>query len=350
MTWREIEADELQKLRRRKIIDVRSPCEFAAERIPAAINVPLLDDDERAQVGTSYAKDGEIVARRLALRIISPKIPAIVDRILELKSQDSSLVVHCWRGGLRSEAVVSFLAIVGIDTWRLKGGYKAWRRHVLSRFEANDYNFPSYILHGQTGTGKTEIMLQLSRLGAQVLDLEKLCNHRGSVFGDFGLGEQPTQKNFEGELFEQIESFDQRPVFIEAESRKVGKLMVPDVILKRIQSGRKILVTCPIKARIQRLMDDYLPIINEQFLEQTLEVVSSLKERIGKEAVMQIRKLTEQGKLQEALELLLVQYYDPMYNKHIEQNQPFDLTVVGNNPVAAAKRIYEWSMKSNVTA
>src|ERR1700733_9709669 len=134
MTWREIEADQLAKLRRPILIDVRSPCEFAAERIPGAINIPLLDDEERATVGTIYANEGEVTARRRALSLISPKITAIVDSILALKSRDSALVVHCWRGGLRSEAVATFLAIVDVDCWRLRGGYKAWRRMVLNDF------------------------------------------------------------------------------------------------------------------------------------------------------------------------------------------------------------------------
>ena len=161
MTWREISPEQLCDLKNALVIDVRSPCEYLLESIPQAVNVPLLSDDERAQVGTVYKQEGEVPARRLALRIISPKIPQIVDAILALRTQGVSLVIHCWRGGLRSEAVVSFLTIVGIDCWRLTGGYKAWRRMVVHDLEGAGFEFDPVVLHGQTGVGKTEIARRL---------------------------------------------------------------------------------------------------------------------------------------------------------------------------------------------
>ena len=127
MTWRELTAEQLYTLRDPLVVNVRSPCEFASESIPGAVNVPLLNDEERAEVGTTYVQIGEMVARRVALKLISPKIPDIVDRILTLRRSGQPTVIHCWRGGLRSEAVASFLAIIGIDCWRLTGGYKSWR-------------------------------------------------------------------------------------------------------------------------------------------------------------------------------------------------------------------------------
>src|ERR1700733_13478917 len=196
MTWREINVERLLSLKDALVIDVRSPCEHAAERIPDSTNVPLLSDQERKTVGTVYAEQGEVAARILALRLISPKIPEIVDQILALRVSGSSIVVHCWRGGLRSEAVASFLTVVGVDCWRLTGGYKAWRKHVINDFARDEYQFMPVILHGRTGTGKTAILKQLQDCRLHVLDLEALCHHRGSAFGALGLAEQPTQKNF----------------------------------------------------------------------------------------------------------------------------------------------------------
>ncbi len=165
MTWREQSADRLFELKDPLIIDVRSPCEFKAEYIPNAVNVALLQDDERAVVGTTYAVEGEMVARRQALKIISPKIPDLVDRILELKKPGQHIVIHCWRGGLRSETVASFLTVVGIDCWRLTGGFKAWRKTVINDFAEDKYRFTPIILHGRTGTGKSDLLCALEKTG-----------------------------------------------------------------------------------------------------------------------------------------------------------------------------------------
>ncbi len=342
MTWRELSPEQLCDLKNAIVVDVRSPCEFEVESIPGAINVPLLDDAERAEVGTIYKVEGEVPARRLALRMISPKIPRIVDAILSVRTQGSSLVVHCWRGGLRSEAVVSFLTIVGIDCWRLTGGYKAWRRMVVHDLEGAGSAFDSVVLHGQTGTGKTELLAQLTTSGAQILDLEALANHRGSVFGGLGLGGQPTQKNFEAALWEQVRRLRSGPVFIEAESRKVGRLALPDAVLNCIQEGRRVLVTGSVPVRAARIWSEYAPVFNEEVLAEAVAALEKLKERLGKKRVEELVALFESGKVQDAIEILLVEYYDPLYETHIKRNQPYELIVDGDHPQVACAELMEW--------
>ena len=345
MTWRDVDAEDLAKLRAPIIVDVRSPCEFIAERIPGAINIPLLTDFEREQVGTAYARDGEVVARRLGLKYISPKIPEIVDRIIALRQKDSALVVHCWRGGLRSESVASFLSIVGLDCWRLKGGYKSWRRMVLNQFKLDAYPFKAIVLHGRTGTGKTDILRELKKLGAQILDLEELASHRGSLFGGLGLSNQPTQKNFEGALWQTLHKCGAGPLFIEAESRRIGQLTLPDFIMNRIEHGHKVMINGSLASRVSRLIGMYMPLENARSVEEASTILNSLTDRLGKQNIAEFHEYAAQGKIAVLVEKLLQLYYDPHYDKHILKSQPFDLELSCDDSSEAAEAIFEWAKK-----
>lgn len=253
--------------------------------------------------------------------------------------------------------MASFLAIVGIDCWRLKGGYKAWRRLVLNDFARGDFpglkNF--VVLQGRTGVGKTEILEALERLGAQVLNLEKLASHRGSFFGGLGLSAQPTQKNFEGELWEKIVSMNNTPVFVEAESRKVGRISLPDWVLNGIANGRQVLITDSTANRRQRLLGQYLPFTtvgahgdepgggDENLVAEALKHISLLTDRLGKQNIARILELSAAKDYGEIVELLLELYYDPLYDKGIGAQRRFHLTVTGEDSGDAAEKIWNWS-------
>lgn len=343
MTWREISPDQLNRLRDALVIDVRSPCEHEAESIPGSVNVPLLSNSERDEVGTIYKNQGEVIARRQALRIISPQIPDLIDRMLALRKAGQPIVVHCWRGGLRSEAVASFLSVIGIDCWRLTGGYKAWRKQLLTELDAGQYEFIPVVLDGFTGVGKTEILAELARIGYQVLDLEALANHRGSVFGGMGLGAQPTQKNFDALLWLELRKFAKEPVFMEAESRKVGRLSLPDCVFSRIVSGHKVLVTGTLQARSHRIVADYAQTMTSDGEANAVRLLHILKERIGARRVAEIEELARAGDLIGAVEILLVEYYDPLYSRQIKRDLPFQLEVDGDDVPAAAHAIAQWA-------
>jgi tRNA 2-selenouridine synthase len=345
MTWRELAPEQLYSLREPLIIDVRSPSEHSIEFIPNSINIPLLENDERAHVGTVYAGQGEIEARRLAVKIIAPKIPAIVDHILSLRRSGQTVVVHCWRGGLRSEAVSSFLSLVGIDCWRLTGGYKAWRQFLLAEFRADRFEFETVILQGQTGVGKTDVLLELERQRLAVVDLEALANHRGSVFGGVGLGEQPTQKNFEAALWTKLRDLPNKTVFLEAEGKKVGKLPVPDFLFKRMLGGKRVLITGSIDARVERIFREYSLKYGESFevLEQAFARLEQLRERLGAKKIDEMKRLVLAGQGREAVKMLLVEYYDPMYDKQIARFSPYHLTVNGDDVHEAAREIANWN-------
>jgi tRNA 2-selenouridine synthase len=346
MTWREITPENLNALKNTLVIDVRSPGEHEAERIPNSVNVPLLSDVERAEVGTIYKEQGEMVARRHALKMISPKIPLFIERVDELRQHGNAVVIYCWRGGMRSESVASVLSIAGIDCFRLTGGYKAWRGQVVADFENDAYPFQPAVLHGLTGVGKTEILAALATRGQQVLDLEAIANHRGSVFGGLGLGSQPTQKNFDAALWQHMRAIPPNSVvFLEAESRKVGSVRLPDCVLKRIEGDRSILVTGSVQKRAERIAADYLHPSRspETELGRGLALLDRLKERLGGKLVLQLKDLIAAGEILEAVKVLLVDYYDPLYSRQIERNAPFELEVNGDDVEAAAEQIAAWS-------
>jgi len=359
MSWREISPEQMYSLREPLIVDVRSPGEHAAEYIPGSINVPLLSDDERVVVGTIYKQEGELRARRLALNLISPKIPAMVDEILGHRKAGQTIVVHCWRGGLRSEAVSSFLAIVGVDCWRLIGGYKEWRHFILKQFEEDQYQFHPIVIDGRTGVGKSEILSALASMNEQVLDLESLANHRGSAFGGLGLGTQPTQKNFEAYLWMELRNFEPGCVFMEAESRKIGKIGLPDFLMKKLAHGRRILVTGSVASRVERIYRQYLGPAGDgssngdcnrgeenscsELLIDAVKRLVNIKERLGAKRLAELEELAKDRQYRTAIELLLIHYYDPLYDKQIKQHEPYELTVDGDDTTAAATTIANWS-------
>ena len=349
MAWRELTPQDLYGLRHPLIIDVRSPCEFAEERIPGAVNQPLLSDQERAEIGIIYKQEGEMNARRHSLKFIAPKIPTILDEVLALRKHEETVVIHCWRGGLRSEAVASVLSLAGINCMRLSGGYKAWRAHVLAELSNDIYPFDPIVLYGLTGTGKTDILEELQTLGAQVLDLESLANHRGSTFGGIGKGKQPSQKNFEADLWTRLRKLDSsKPVFIEAESRKIGRISLPDSILNRIKSGKAVLVEGSLEARTERILSAYWQCQDSDAataLQEAFSLLDMIKVRVGKKKCDHIRSLATQGQLSEVIEMLLVDYYDPLYRESTKKTQSFIATVSGDDAKASAKVLFELSQK-----
>lgn len=343
MAWRELSPRDFNALKSALVIDVRSPCEHAAERILESINIPLLSDGERAEVGTIYKQQGDIPARRYALQIISPKIPSFVQEIASLKRHGVPVVVYCWRGGMRSESVASVLSIAGLDCLRLTGGYKAWRATVLEDLAA-PLPFQTVVLHGFTGCGKTELLAELAKRGAQVLDLESLAVHRGSTFGGLGLSEQPTQKNFDAALWATLRQFKDGVVFVEGESRKIGRLAVPDRLHERIHNCEPILITGSLARRAERIAQDYLRSTadgQEKGTASALKMLESIKPRLGAARTQEIANLALAGRIIEAVTILLEEYYDPLYSRQIDKYSPI-LTVNADDVPAAADEILRW--------
>ncbi|MFD1882246.1 tRNA 2-selenouridine(34) synthase MnmH [Paracoccus pacificus] len=296
------------------VIDVRSPGEFAEDHLPSAINLPVLDDAERAQVGTIYKQVSAFDARRIGAAMVAANAARHLATVLSDRGGGWRPLVYCWRGGQRSGAFSTILEQVGWRVSRLQGGYKAWRQLVTQRVEQRGFDAPLIVLDGNTGSAKTEILSRLAARGIQTVDLESLANHRGSLFGHMP-GGQPAQKLWEGRLALAVERLDPaRPVVVEAESSRIGDLMVPRAIWRAICDAPRIRLAVPAAARAAHVAHVYrAEMADPQAILGPIEALSKLHpaERI---AEWQAQALS--GDWARLAQGLMQDHYDPRYEKH----------------------------------
>ncbi len=296
------------------MLDVRSPAEFADDHLPGAINLPVLNDEERARVGTLYVQS-PFEAQRLGAALIARNVAHHLDTVLQDKSKQWRPLVYCWRGGMRSGAMAHILAQVGWRVTRLDSGYKAYRHHVLAELATLPARYDWRILCGPTGSGKSRLLQALAQQGAQVLDLEQLASHRGSLLGNLPLQPQPSQKWFESTAWDAMRRFDpQRPVFVEAESRMIGTVRVPGELLASMRAAHCIVIDAPPSARIALLMEDYAHFLHDPaLLGQRLALLTELH---GHQTIARWQAMAAQGdQWQPLVQELLVKHYDPAYQR-----------------------------------
>ena len=237
-----------------EVIDVRSPAEFAEDHVPRARNHPVLDDAERAEVGTLYKQVSPFESKKRGAALVSRNIARHLEETFRSRDRGWRPLVYCWRGGKRSGAMTHVLREVGWQAAQLEGGYKAYRREVVAQLESLPRRFRYVVLCGETGSGKSRLLEALGALDAQVLDLEQFAAHRGSVLGNLPATPQPAQKMFETRLWDALRALDPAaPVFVEAESKKIGQIQVPDALLETMRSGHCIRIEAPLEARVQFL-------------------------------------------------------------------------------------------------
>jgi len=328
---KEIDIQEALNLKNAIFIDIRSPEEDEEATIPGAINIPLFDNEERAEIGTIYKQISPELAKLRGLEIVGPKIAILVKEIKE-KSGDRLPIIFCWRGGHRSKFFSYILNFMDIDNLRLIGGYKAYRRHVHAFF--SDADLPrTIVLYGNTGTGKTEIINELIKRQIPAVDLEQIANNRGSVFGSVGLGTQPTQKNFEALLHKHLSEGRDRYVFVEGESKRIGRLVIPTMFFEKMQKGVKVLIYADLETRVKRIVETYLQNYwQDPERRKELELaVSRLKQRLGQERVLHLLNLLETGALDSFARILIEEYYDQVYGFPNQPDRGFDYCVSSNN-------------------
>jgi tRNA 2-selenouridine synthase len=309
-----ISIDDFLKLRKQlPIVDVRSQGEFQEGHIREAINIPLLTNEERVAVGTDYKQKGPNEAIKTGFRLVGPRLQDIVNEA-EGVAQGNELLVHCWRGGSRSNNFSQFIGMAGMKSYTLKGGYKAYRSLALESFKKP---FQIVLITGCTGSGKSEVLRELKAQGEQVLDLEKLANHKGSAFGGLLMPPQPTTEQFQNELFEEILSLDiNRRIWVEDESIAIGKIFLPADFWKTMHESPLVQMDVPKGVRIQRLVHEYGPADREEFL----TIMGKIVKRLGGQHYNTAKEKLLQGDMASTIDLLLT-YYDKAYLQSIEKRK-----------------------------
>lgn len=325
------------------VIDVRSPAEFRQGHIPGAHNIPLFNNEERAKVGTDYKQIGRQAAIRQGLEIVGPKLSSFISETekilcskLPTEAYTATVLIHCWRGGMRSANFAWLLNLYGIKTHTLIKGYKAYRNYVLQTFERD---MDLIVLGGETGSGKTEILKKISEAGERVICLESLAHHKGSAFGALGEKSQPTQEQFENNLAHELMKPPPlttsptgngeggrgilEPIWIEDESRTIGTCQIPNPLWKKMKQAPIIRVKVPTEKRIERLMNDYGSFSKEQLA----ACIRKIEKRLGPQNAKLALEELDKGNLCSVAKITLT-YYDKAYNHQHEKRNFKDVFFV----------------------
>ncbi|HAD04409.1 MAG: tRNA 2-selenouridine(34) synthase MnmH [Desulfuromonadales bacterium GWD2_61_12] len=302
------------------LIDARSPAEFAETTIPGAVNVPLFDDLERAEVGTLYKEAGKKVALKRGMELVAPKIPALIAMVEAASGERRGpVLVFCWRGGMRSRALTTFLELAGITARQIEGGHKAFRALVRDFFERGEWG-RLLVLRGLTGVGKTRLLLRLQQEGYPVIDLEGLAHHRGSAFGYLGLPAQPSQKAFEARLWDALRRVPAAGYALaEGESRHIGRLILPQRVHQALQVETSLWIEASLDYRVAVVLDDYPAC--EELQEAFLRPLQLIRPRLGGEAHDRLVGHLQAGRWAELARELMVLYYDPLYDHTCPDNR-----------------------------
>ncbi len=325
----------LEKAGQVPVIDVRSPGEFAHGHIPGAFNIPLFDDAERAKVGTRYKRAGRDAAVLTGLELIGPKLASFVKQSRKL-SADGEVLVHCWRGGMRSASFAWLLQTAGLRVaGTLQQGYKAFRQEVLHAFEKP---LPLVVLGGQTGSGKTEILHHLREQGEQVVDLEGLAHHKGSSFGAIGEAPQPTVEQFENELFDVLRLLDpERRIWLEDESATIGTVRIPHPFFAQMRRAPVFFLEVPKEERIGRLVQMYTG-CDDMLL---ADAVERIHKRLGGQHHARALQALSRGDYATVADVTLT-YYDKAYLFGLakrDANAVHYLPIAGLTPAETAERL-----------
>lgn len=295
------------------IIDVRAPAEYAEDHMPGAISLPVLDDAERARVGTIYKQVSPFDARKIGAALVAKNAAIHLQGPLADKPGGWRPLVYCWRGGQRSGSFAVILQQIGWRVETVQGGYKSWRHLVVDALYDAPFPCPVVVLDGNTGSAKTDVLKLLPERGVQVLDLEGLANHRGSLFG--GMGDQPSQKAFEGQLALALARLDpSRPVVVEAESAKVGECRLPPKLWRAMVDAPRIAIAAPRAARAEYLTRAYADLVADR--ERLDAIVASLRPLHAADVIAGWRAMVAAGAFTALADSLMERHYDPRYGKH----------------------------------
>jgi tRNA 2-selenouridine synthase len=301
------------------LLDTRSPSEFELDHVPGALSTPVLDDDQRATIGTIHSQRGAFEANRLGAAWVAGNVGRHIEERFQDRPRSWTPLVYCWRGGQRSNAMATVLARIGWSVRVLEGGYRAYRRQVLLDLGRRPEQCRLIVLAGRTGSAKSRILEALSRQGCQVLDLEALARHRGSVLGGHPDAPQPTQKWFESMVWNEIRRLDpSKPVFVESESKKVGQLHIPDALIQAMRQSPCVHIEVPASIRASFLITEYAHWTNNRAgLLQQLDHIAPLH---PKQRITDWKQLIDAGDWPAFVENVLIDHYDPSYDRAMDRN------------------------------
>lgn len=290
------------------IIDVRSPAEYEQAHIPGALNLPLFSNEERELVGTIYKQKGKVKAVTAGLEIVGPKLVTFTKFALSLKSE--SILIHCWRGGMRSASMAWLLETVGLKCNILTGGYKSYRKYIREQLET-PYNI--ILLGGFTGSGKTDLLKILDKSGNQIIDLEGLAHHKGSAFGAIGESPQPSTEMFENILYKELSKLDSsKPIWVEDESRNIGRVFIPEPFWLQMRQSPLVVIDATFEQRVERLMRDY----GGYQTESLKASIQKIEKRLGYDKCKLALEACENNNIKTAAQICLL-YYDKAYNSQL---------------------------------
>ncbi|TKB96344.1 tRNA 2-selenouridine(34) synthase MnmH [Pedobacter cryophilus] len=327
----------LEKAKTTIVVDVRTPLEFQQGHIPGALNIPIFTNEERVIVGTAYKQQGRQPAILLGFELTGPKWAEFIKEAEKL-APDKKIMVHCWRGGMRSGAMAWAFDLYGFEVYTLKGGYKTFRRSGIDAFSNN---YPFTILSGSTGCAKTKTLQEMKALGEQVIDLEDLAQHQGSSFGSMGKMIQPSQEQFENLLGLELQRMDlSKPIWLEDESVTIGKRVIPKPIWEQMRKAPIIKMEIPKEERVNFLNEDYGS-LDKDFLKES---VLRIAKRLGPLETKLTLQAIDEGRMKDFINQVLV-YYDKTYQKGLNNRAVLNLQTIGLekiNPKENAKAILKF--------
>ncbi len=319
------------------VVDVRTPAEFAQGHIPNAINIPLFSNEERKVVGTIYKQSGKQDAILRGLDIVGPKMSGFVKQARGI-AINNEILMHCWRGGMRSGSMAWLFETAGIKVKLLKGGYKAYRRFIRAQFEKD---IKVFVLGGKTGSGKTDILKEMAKSGHQVIDLEKTAHHKGSAYGAMGQGQQPTSEQFENNLGKEWIKLDfSKPLWLEDESKMIGSVSMPEPLYQKVRNNPVVFLEIPKPIREKRLVKEYATFDHELIRAAT----ERIKKRLGGLNVKLALEALDKNDYQTVASILLI-YYDKAYLKGLgvrDQAKVFSLEIEEDDPEFNAELILNY--------
>jgi tRNA 2-selenouridine synthase len=295
------------------IVDVRTPLEFDEDHLPGAVNVPILTNEERVEIGTIHNRIGPREARMRGLELTCGRFADMVRQVID-HAQVRPVLVYCWRGGLRSRSMAILLEATGQRVFQLAGGYKSFRNHVNDYFQRFEPPAPLAVLHGMTGTGKTTFINRLDHGKWTPIDLEGLACHRGSAFGSLGLAQDLSQKRFDTLLWEAFRGApSDRPIVLEGESQRIGRIMLPGRLYQAMSDGYRIWCSASLETRVKRLADEYA---REEYRDEMAAALTRIRKKLGGPHYAELSGMLQRWDVEGLGRGLIEQYYDKLYYKH----------------------------------